>query len=218
MGKREGRSATRQRRRFSNINVLIIFLVCGIFVKTSNALREDQLGTYDWHLKFVGDVQFVSFLTETKNDRNKLIVTTNDSNIIASLNQKEGAIEWRVTLDESDTVDHASLVSATTNTNQQKSLLVLSSKGKFIRALDIEDGSMIWETIAYTEAAASEELYLESTKDVGIDILPLGKDVDGDKIHDFLVLAKGTVALRSLADGVTQWKTNVAEAIATENN
>ena len=218
MGKREGRSATRQRRRFSNINVLIIFLVCGIFVKTSNALREDQLGTYDWHLKFVGDVQFVSFLTETKNDRNKLIVTTNDSNIIASLNQKEGAIEWRVTLDESDTVDYASLVSATTNTKQQKSLLVLSSKGKFIRALDIEDGSMIWETIAYTEAAASEELYLESTKDVGIDILPLGKDVDGDTIHDFLVLAKGTVALRSLADGVTQWKTNVAEAIATENN
>merc|ERR1711965_739017 len=77
---------------------------------------------------------------------------------------------------------------------------------------------MIWETIAYTEAAASEELYLESAKDLGIDILPLGKDVDGDTVHDFLVLAKGTVTLRSLADGVTQWKANVAEAIATETN
>ena len=41
----------------------------------------------------------------------------------------------------------------------KKSLLVLSSKGKFMR-FDIEDGSMIWETIAYTEAAASEELYI----------------------------------------------------------
>lgn len=187
-------------------------------MNTSNALREDQLGTYDWHLKFVGDVRFVSFLTG-ENDRNKVLVTTQDSNIIAALDQKDGTIEWRATLDESDAVDYASLVSATTHTrDEQKFLLVQSSSGKFIRALDIEDGSMIWETIAYTEAAASEELYLESAKDLGIDILPLGKDVDGDTVHDFLVLAKGTVTLRSLADGVTQWKANAAEAIATETN
>ena len=178
---------------FSMSIASVVLFLCGVLVNTSNALREDQLGTYDWHLKFVGDVRFVSFLTG-ENDRNKVLVTTQDSNIIAALDQKDGTIEWRATLDESDAVDYASLVSATTHTrDEQKFLLVQSSSGKFIRALDIEDGSMIWETIAYTEAAASEELYLESAKDLGIDILPLGKDVDGDTVHDFLVLAKGTV-------------------------
>ena len=209
----------RKTKSLSMIIACVIFFLLNVFVKTSNALREDQLGTYDWHLKFVGDVRFVSFLTGTKNDRNKVIATTQDSNIVAALDQKDGTIDWRITFDESDAVDYASLVSATANTNDdQRFLLVQSSNGKFIRALDIEDGSMIWETITYTEAAASEELYLESAKDIGIDILPLGKDVDGDTVHDFLVLAKGAVTLRSLADGVTQWRANAAEVIETETN
>ena len=90
-----------------NIASVVLFL-CGVLVNTSNALREDQLGTYDWHLKFVCDVRFVSFLTG-ENDRNKVLVTTQDSNIIAALDQKDGTIEWRATLDESDAVDYASL-------------------------------------------------------------------------------------------------------------
>ena len=129
---------------FSMSIASVVLFLCGVLVNTSNALREDQLGTYDWHLKFVGDVRFVSFLTG-ENDRNKVLVTTQDSNIIAALDQKDGTIEWRATLDESDAVDYASLVSATTHTrDEQKFLLVQSSSGKFIRALDIEDGSMIW--------------------------------------------------------------------------
>jgi len=183
------------------------------------ALREDQLGTYDWHKKFIGETKFVSFDSSNNNidDEQIIFITDHKSNIIASIASKTGEIKWRVMNDEFDVVDYATLVSPTT-VQSNRFLLTQSSNGKFIRAIDLSDGTMIWESIAYTEAAASEELFLESAKDVGIDIVPLGKDVDGDTIIDFLVLAKGTVQLRSLADGVTQWKTNVAEAISTETN
>ena len=82
----EGGAASTVKRKTKSLSMIIacvIFFLLNVFVKTSNALREDQLGTYDWHLKFVGDVRFVSFLTGTKNDRNKVIATTQDSNIVA---------------------------------------------------------------------------------------------------------------------------------------
>jgi hypothetical protein len=68
----------------------------------------------------------------------------------------------------------------------------------------------------YTAAAPSADAAAEAERDRGIDILPLGRDVDGDGDEDILVLARGEVQLRSLADGIVTWSTAAAAAFEAD--
>ena len=88
-------------------------------------------------------------------------------------------------------------------------LLSLSSGGKYLRGWSLKDGTLLWEAVTYTAAAPSAEAAKERGADRGVDLLPLGRDADGDGSEDVLVLARGEVQMRSLADGVIAW---IAEA------
>ena len=88
-------------------------------------------------------------------------------------------------------------------------LLSLSSGGKYLRGWSLKDGTLLWEAVTYTAAAPSAEAAMERGADRGVDLLPLGRDADGDGAEDVLVLARGEVQMRSLADGVIAW---IAEA------
>jgi hypothetical protein len=95
-------------------------------------------------------------------------------------------------------------------------LVSLSSGGKYLRGWSMKDGELLWETTLYTAAAPSADAAAERTKDRGIDLLLLGEDVDGDGAEDVLVLARGEVQLRSLADGGAAWVSEAAEAFEKE--
>ena len=79
-------------------------------------------------------------------------------------------------------------------------LLSLSSGGKYLRGWSLKDGTLLWEAVTYTAAAPSAEAAMERGADRGVDLLPLGRDADGDGAEDVLVLARGEVQMRSLAD------------------
>jgi len=63
--------------------------------------------------------------------------------------------------------------------------------GKYLRAWSMKDGNLLWEVNTYTAAAPSADAAAEAEKDRGVDLLPLGADVDGDGAEDLLVLARG---------------------------
>ena len=68
------------------------------------------------------------------------------------------------------------------------------------------------EEAAQTSAAARAALRSakERGADRGVDLLPLGRDADGDGAEDVLVLARGEVQMRSLSDGVIAWTAEAA--------
>ena len=115
---------------------------------------------------------------------------------------------WRQVLEAGDTVDRLVVAG--------RVLLSLSSGGKYVRGWSMRDGNLLWEHAAYTAAAPSADAAAESVKDRGVDLLPLGRDVDGDGADDFLLLARGEVQLRSLSDGVVAWISESADAFDEE--
>ena len=96
-------------------------------------------------------------------------------------------------------------------------LLSSSSSGKYLRGWSMKDGTLLWEAVTYTAAAPSAEAALENQKDVGVDVLPLGRDADGDGVEDVLVLVRGEVQLRSLADGLVSWTAEAGTKVADES-
>ena len=115
---------------------------------------------------------------------------------------------WRQVLEAGDTVDRLVVAG--------RVLLSLSSGGKYVRGWSMRDGNLLWEHAAYTAAAPSADAAAESVKDRGVDLLSLGRDVDGDGADDFLLLARGEVQLRSLSDGVVAWISESADAFDEE--
>ena len=89
-------------------------------------------------------------------------------------------------------------------------LVSLSSGGKYLRGWSLKDGTLLWEAVTYTAAAPSVEAAKERGADRGVDLLPLGRDADGDGAEDVLVLARGEVQMRSLSDGVIAWTAEAA--------
>ena len=115
---------------------------------------------------------------------------------------------WRQVLEVGDTVDRLVVAG--------RVLLSLSSGGKYVRGWSMRDGNLLWEHAVYTAAAPSADAAAENVKDRGVDLLPLGRDVDGDGADDLLVLARGQVQLRSLSDGVVAWISESADAFDKE--
>ena len=89
-------------------------------------------------------------------------------------------------------------------------LVSLSSGGKYLRGWSLKDGTLLWEAVTYTAAAPSVEAAKERGADRGVDLLPLGRDADGDGAEDVLVLARVEVQMRSLSDGVIAWTAEAA--------
>ena len=115
---------------------------------------------------------------------------------------------WRQVLEVGDVVDRLFIAG--------RQLITLSSRGKYLRAWSMKDGNLLWEVTTYTAAAPSAAAASEAERDRGVDVLPLGEDVDADGAEDVLVLARGEVQLRSVADGIVTWSTEAAAAFEKE--
>ncbi|XP_021745493.1 ER membrane protein complex subunit 1-like [Chenopodium quinoa] len=101
------------------------------------SLYEDQAGLADWHQQYLGKVKQAVFHTP-KAGRKRLVVSTEES-VIASLDLRRGEIFWRHVLGENDRIDHIDIALG-------KYVITLSSKGSIIRAWNLPDGQMVWES------------------------------------------------------------------------
>lgn len=78
-----------QHQLFIVVNLIITHLVL------TNCLYQDQVGKFDWRKQFIGIPKFVYFHPGTNN-----IIIGTESNVVASLQSKDGSIIWRQLLPE----------------------------------------------------------------------------------------------------------------------
>ncbi|KAK4396434.1 ER membrane protein complex subunit [Sesamum angolense] len=116
------------------------FLLLLLFFASSNpaySLYEDQVGLMDWHQQYIGKVKHAVFHTQ-KAARKRVIVST-EENVVASLDLRHGEIFWRHVLGPSDVIDQIDVALG-------KYVITLSSGGSVLRAWNLPDGQMVWES------------------------------------------------------------------------
>jgi outer membrane protein assembly factor BamB len=86
--------------------------------------------------------------------------------VISSLDLRSGDIFWRHVIDKNDPLDQLSL-------SLGKYVLTLSSGGTILRAWNLPDGQMIWETNLQTSTASNPQLHVMSNNKVAKDNLVL---------------------------------------------
>ncbi|CAN7037612.1 unnamed protein product [Brassica rapa subsp. trilocularis] len=114
--------------------LLLVFLSSAI---VSFSLYEDQVGLMDWHQRYIGKVKHAVFHTQ-KAGRKRVIVST-EENVVASLDLRHGEIFWRHVLGTNDAIDGVEIALG-------KYVITLSSQGSTLRAWNLPDGQMVWET------------------------------------------------------------------------
>ncbi|XP_043724158.1 ER membrane protein complex subunit 1-like isoform X2 [Telopea speciosissima] len=116
---------------------LLLTLLC-YSLNPSFALYEDQVGLMDWHQQYIGKVNHVVFHTQ-KAGRKRVVVST-EENVIASLDLRRGDIFWRHVLGANETIDEMDIALG-------KYVITLSSGGTILRAWNLPDGQMVWESL-----------------------------------------------------------------------
>lgn len=150
----------------------------------ATALYEDQVGVIDWHQQHIGKVKDAVFHTQ-QSGRKRVIVST-EENVVASLNLRRGEIFWRHVLAESDIVDHIDIALG-------KYVITLSSSGSILRAWNLPDGQMIWES--FLEGSGSSK-----------SLLSVPMDTKLDKYNPILVYSRGGLNAVSSMDGDLIWR------------
>ncbi|CAL9160680.1 uncharacterized protein LOC135634952 [Musa acuminata AAA Group] len=141
---------------------LMILLVFSSTIST--ALFEDQVGLADWHQKYIGKVKHAIFHTQ-KTGRKRVVVST-EENVVASLDLRTGDIFWRHVLGKIDHIDQVDITLG-------KYVVTLSSGGSILRAWNLPDGQMIWESILQVSAPSKSLLHVPANMNVGKDNLIL---------------------------------------------
>lgn len=168
------------------------FLLCVILFSsfyTSFALYEDQVGLMDWHQQYIGKVKKAVFQTQ-KAGRKRVVVST-EENAIAALDLRHGEIFWRQILGVNDVVDEIAIALG-------KYVVTLSSGGSVLRAWNLPDGQMVWESFL-PGSKPSRSLLLTPTA--------FGADKDN------VILAYGNGCLHAVSsiDGAILWKKDLAQ-------
>uniref|UniRef100_A0A0D6QZZ8 ER membrane protein complex subunit 1 n=1 Tax=Araucaria cunninghamii TaxID=56994 RepID=A0A0D6QZZ8_ARACU len=166
--------------------VLMLTFVAGFCFISGVAIYEDQVGVMDWHQQHIGKVKHAVFHTQ-KSGRKRVIVAT-EENAIASLNLRRGEIFWRHVLAESDIVDDIDLALG-------KYVVTLSSSGSILRAWNLPDGQMIWES--FLEGLGSSKCLLS---------VPVA--LKNEKENAILVYSRGWLNAVSSMDGELLWRTD----------
>ena len=172
-----------------------IFLL--LFVAGSFSLYEDQVGTFDWRQSFLGKVKFAHFDLSTHSSKRLFVAT--ESNVLASLNSRTGAILWRHVLEEGEGEIDALLHRGTY-------LISVSGGGRFIRSWDPNSGNLIWENVGKTKTDTPND---QKTKSSAVG--PTSANVNAAfastvKKVDVLVLwVANTLKAFLLLDGSEQW-------------
>uniref|UniRef100_A0A8R7JY39 ER membrane protein complex subunit 1 n=2 Tax=Triticum urartu TaxID=4572 RepID=A0A8R7JY39_TRIUA len=163
--------------------VLLGFLAAASLATLAAAVYEDQVGLADWHQKYIGKVKQAVYHTQ-KSGRRRVVVLT-EENVIASLDLRSGDIFWRHVIEKNNPIDQLSLSAG-------KYVVTLSSGGSILRAWNLPDGQMIWETNIHTSTSSKSLLHVLSNSKVVKDNL-------------VLVLAGQWIYAVSSIDGVISW-------------
>ncbi|KAJ7958574.1 ER membrane protein complex subunit 1 [Quillaja saponaria] len=170
--------------------VLLLFTSC---TKYSFSLYEDQVGLMDWHQQYIGKVKHAVFHTQ-KTGRKRVLVST-EENVVASLDLRRGEIFWRHVLGIDDVIDGLDIA-------QGKYAITLSSDGSLLRAWNLPDGQMVWESLLQGSKPSKSILNVLATQKVEMD-------------NVILVFGYGCLHAVSSIDGEVLWRTDfVAKRIA----
>ncbi|CAL0327297.1 unnamed protein product [Lupinus luteus] len=166
------------------IRVFLISLLFLSFTNLISALYEDQVGLMDWHQQYIGKVKHAVFHTQ-KTGRKRVLVST-EENVVASLDLRRGEIFWRHVLGTNDVVDGLDIALG-------KYVITLSSDGSILRAWNLPDGQMVWESSLQGSKASKS-------------ILNIPKNLKADKDDLILVFGKGCLHAVSSIDGEVLWR------------
>ncbi|XP_051131617.1 uncharacterized protein LOC127251789 [Andrographis paniculata] len=170
------------------IRVFLLLLVFLSLCFVSFSLYDDQVGVMDWHQQYIGKVKHAVFHTQ-KAARKRVVVST-DENVVASLDLRHGEIFWRHVLGPNDVIDQIDIALG-------KYLITLSSGGSILRAWNLPDGQMVWES-TLTGPKPSKSLLL----------IPTNLTVDKDKV--IFVYGNGVIHAVASIDGDVIWKKELA--------
>ncbi|KAJ4949952.1 hypothetical protein NE237_026784 [Protea cynaroides] len=163
---------------------LSLFLtVLLLSLNPSSALYDDQVGLMDWHQQYIGKAKHVVFHTQ-KAGRKRVVVST-EENVIASLDLRRGDIFWRHALGATDTVDEMDIALG-------KYVITLSSGGTILRAWNLPDGQMVWESLLQGSKPSKKFLSVMNFK------------MDKDNI--IFVFGGGCLHAVSSIDGEVLWR------------
>ncbi|KAK9142696.1 hypothetical protein Syun_012096 [Stephania yunnanensis] len=171
------------------ILLLLPLLLISLFAPNPTvALYEDQVGLMDWHHKYIGKVKHAVFHTQ-KAGRKRVVVST-EENVIASLDLRRGDIFWRHVLGKNDVIDAIDIVMG-------KYVISVSSKGSVLRAWNLPDGQMVWES--FLQGSTLSKSFFSA---------PLNIKIDKDNV--VLVFGKGCIHAVSCIDGEILWKNELS--------
>ncbi|XP_057957645.1 uncharacterized protein LOC131150740 [Malania oleifera] len=175
---------------------LFLLLLFFSFSNPGFSLYGDQVGLLDWHQQYIGKVKHAVFNTQ-KAGRKRVIVST-EENVIASLDLRRGEIFWRHVLGTNDIIDEI-------GTALGKYVITLSSEGSVVRAWNLPDGQMVWESfLEGSEPSKSLLLVLTNLK------------IDKDNV--ILVYGRGCLHAISSMDGEILWRKNfLDESVEVQN-
>lgn len=168
---------------------LLLLLVLISSPSPSFSLYEDQVGLMDWHQQYIGKVKHAVFHTQ-KAGRKRVVVST-EENVIASLDLRRGDIFWRHVLGPNDAVDEIDIALG-------KYVITLSSEGSILRAWNLPDGQMVWES------------FLQGPKP-SKSLLSVSANLKIDKDNVIFVFGKGCLHAVSSIDGEVLWKKDFAD-------
>ncbi|KAK2446230.1 ER membrane protein complex subunit [Trifolium repens] len=170
------------------IRVFLSFLLFLSLTNLASSLYEDQVGLMDWHQQYIGKVKHAVFHTQ-KTGRKRVLVST-EENVVASLDLRHGEIFWRHVLGTNDVVDGIDIALG-------KYVITLSSGGSILRAWNLPDGQMVWESSLHGSKTSKS-------------ILNIPKNLKSDKDDTILVFGKGCLNAISSIDGEVLWKKDFA--------
>ncbi|KAG8471912.1 hypothetical protein CXB51_036237 [Gossypium anomalum] len=164
---------------------LILFIL--FFFSSLNpilSLYEDQVGLVDWHQQYLGKVKQAVFHTH-KTGRKRVVVST-EENVVASLDLRQGEIFWRHVLGSNDVIDGIDIALG-------KYVITLSSGGSILRAWNLPDGQMVWES-SLRGPKHSKSLLL----------LPTNLKIEKDNV--VIIFSNGHLNAVSCIDGEVLWE------------
>ncbi|XP_006654166.1 ER membrane protein complex subunit 1 [Oryza brachyantha] len=142
--------------------LLLLLAFLASLATLADAVYEDQVGLADWHQRYIGKVKQAVYHSQ-KSGRRRVVVLT-EENVIASLDLRSGDIFWRHVIEKNDPVDQLSL-------SLGKYVVTLSSGGSILRAWNLPDGQMIWETNLQVAKSSKSLLHVLSNNKVAKDNL-----------------------------------------------
>ncbi len=151
-----------------------------LFPTTAYGLYEDQAGQSDWYQQHIGGISHAEFAFKS---RERIFLAT-ESNVVASLDLRDGSIAWRQVLAESDSVEAVALLP------KPAAFASLSSGGRHLRLWQAHDGGLLWEQLVETKQQSQPQ-------NAGAQLLVL-PDVTGDGASELAVFANGGLQVQTL--------------------